>query len=445
MAAKPVKISFVADESDLTKSLAKAGGDLDGFAANAKSAGDKAEASLAGVGDKADAVGSASSQAAGGIGDLGGALSLMPGPLGAVGAGMEAAAPAIMGVTGAADLLNLATTKFPALAKAQAIATNVVAGAQKALNAVMAGNPIALVVLAIVALIAIFTALYTKNEAFRDLVDKVFSKFKALIGEAVDAMGSFLGVVRDKLNGAQEKFGAMRDAVGNVVATVREKLQAAGDKFGDLRDAARNAIGSFSGDGGGVLGKVYDIVSAITGLPGTIADKAAGAFGPLREAAAGAIGSFSGAGGGVLGQLHNIVSTLTGLGSTIASKAAGMWDGIGSSFKGVINNMIGWWNALSFSVDIPNAIPGLPNSFTISTPNIPYLADGGIVTRATLAVIGEAGPEAVVPLDRLAAVGGGGDVTFNLNGTFVGSSREQVGRWLADALGAYYGSGGARA
>ena len=46
--------------------------------------------------------------------------------------------------------------------------------------------------------------------------------------------------------------------------------------------------------------------------------------------------------------------------------------------------------------------------------NIPGLADGGIVTGPTLAMIGEAGPEAVVPLDRMRGFGGG--VTVNING-----------------------------
>ena len=416
--AKPVKISFVSDGTDLAKGLAKAGGDLDGFAADAQAAGSKAEASLAGVGDKADAVGSATSQAAGGLGDLGGALSLMPGPLGAVGTGMEALAPAVMGVTGAADLLNLATTKFPALAKAQTVATNVLAGAQRALNAVMAGNPIALVVLAIVALIAIFAVLYQKNEGFRELVNKVFGALKDRVTEAVAKVGDFL-------------------------SAVREKLGAAGDKFGDLRDAARNAIGSYSDGGGGVLGKVYGIVTAVTSLPGTIREAASGAFGPIREAAVNAIGSYSADGGGVLGKLHSVVSTITGLGSTIREKAAGMWDGIGASFKGVINNMISWWNDLSFSVDIPDKIPGLPDSFTISTPNIPMLADGGVVNRATLAVIGEDGPEAVIPLDRLGGLGGGNVYYIDVR-VPVGASPQDVGREIRRYIDAFERSGGRR-
>jgi phage-related minor tail protein len=42
------------------------------------------------------------------------------------------------------------------------------------------------------------------------------------------------------------------------------------------------------------------------------------------------------------------------------------------------------------------------------------LAEGGIVTGPTLAMIGERGPEAVVPLDRYR--GGGGDITIHVNG-----------------------------
>ncbi len=39
---------------------------------------------------------------------------------------------------------------------------------------------------------------------------------------------------------------------------------------------------------------------------------------------------------------------------------------------------------------------------------IPALAEGGIVRKPTLAIVGESGPEAVVPLDRINELGGGG-------------------------------------
>lgn len=45
---------------------------------------------------------------------------------------------------------------------------------------------------------------------------------------------------------------------------------------------------------------------------------------------------------------------------------------------------------------------------------VPMMANGGIVTGPTFALIGERGPEAVVPLDKLGSMGGG--VTINVNG-----------------------------
>jgi hypothetical protein len=45
------------------------------------------------------------------------------------------------------------------------------------------------------------------------------------------------------------------------------------------------------------------------------------------------------------------------------------------------------------------------------------MADGGVVTKATTITAGEAGPEAIIPLDRLGEFGGGGGgVTINVNG-----------------------------
>jgi len=44
------------------------------------------------------------------------------------------------------------------------------------------------------------------------------------------------------------------------------------------------------------------------------------------------------------------------------------------------------------------------------------LAHGGIVTRPTIALIGEAGPEAVIPLDKLSGMGGAGMIVDAING-----------------------------
>ena len=88
-------------------------------------------------------------------------------------------------------------------------------------------------------------------------------------------------------------------------------------------------------------------------------------------------------------------------------------------FKTIFNGIASVWNntigKLSFKV--PGWVPGLGGK-GFDVPNIPMLAAGGIVTAPTLAMIGEAGPEAVVPLSRAGefGMGGGNNVTINVNG-----------------------------
>lgn len=89
----------------------------------------------------------------------------------------------------------------------------------------------------------------------------------------------------------------------------------------------------------------------------------------------------------------------------IKNAVANIWDGLITVLKtplnwiiDAINTVIGGLNKIRFS--IPSWVPGLGGkSFGINIPTIPQLATGGIVTRPTLAMIGEAGPEAVVPLN----------------------------------------------
>jgi hypothetical protein len=55
--------------------------------------------------------------------------------------------------------------------------------------------------------------------------------------------------------------------------------------------------------------------------------------------------------------------------------------------------------------------------------SIAYLAEGGIVTGPTLGVIGESGPEAVIPLDRAGGLlGGGQTIIIELDGQVLATS-----------------------
>jgi hypothetical protein len=63
-------------------------------------------------------------------------------------------------------------------------------------------------------------------------------------------------------------------------------------------------------------------------------------------------------------------------------------------------------------------------------------ANGGIVTSPTLGLVGEAGPEAIIPLSRAGNSGVGNTYTINVNAG-MGTQGAEVGRQIVDALKAY--------
>lgn len=77
--------------------------------------------------------------------------------------------------------------------------------------------------------------------------------------------------------------------------------------------------------------------------------------------------------------------------------------------------------------------------FDLGGINIPGFGDGGIVKSATLAVVGEKGPEAIIPLSQLGNMGGGG-VTVNVTGGLATSA--EIGQAVVNAIRAYNRSAG---
>ena len=90
--------------------------------------------------------------------------------------------------------------------------------------------------------------------------------------------------------------------------------------------------------------------------------------------------------------------------------------------KGEINGLISLVNTAIKAIDaihvtLPSFLGGGTIGFNI--PTIPMLAEGGIVTSPTLAMIGEAGSEAVIPLSKMGGMGGGINVVVNVQGSVV--------------------------
>lgn len=113
-----------------------------------------------------------------------------------------------------------------------------------------------------------------------------------------------------------------------------------------------------------------------------------------------------------------IRDSLLGIWSYIRSLSGIIWNAMFELGRGMVNSFIRAWNSLDvrMSIQIPSWVPVVGGKgWTISDliPDIPYLADGGIVNSPTLAMIGEAGPEAVVPLSGNNAMGRQYSITVN--------------------------------
>ena len=129
--------------------------------------------------------------------------------------------------------------------------------------------------------------------------------------------------------------------------------------------------------------------------------------------------------------------------NAIVNTVIGFFAGMVNAAIGAVNAIISAYNSIPLLPDIPKAptvpVPQLGGQapLAVVAKKIPRLAEGGIVSSPTLALIGEAGPEAVVPLDRMNT---GGGVTVNVTGGLATSA--EIGQAVVNALRAYSRSAG---
>lgn len=117
----------------------------------------------------------------------------------------------------------------------------------------------------------------------------------------------------------------------------------------------------------------------------------------------------------------------------LAAIGHGMWDFIKEAFRSAIDWIISAWNSLEFKIPGFHAGPVHFGGFTLGVPDIPMLAHGGVVTRPTMLIAGEAGPEAIIPLGRAMP---SASQPVQVNVTFSGVVGDPVaaGRQIVDVL-----------
>jgi hypothetical protein len=129
---------------------------------------------------------------------------------------------------------------------------------------------------------------------------------------------------------------------------------------------------------------------------------------------------------------------------TVVNVIIGVFETWANAWIKVINTIIKGYNALPLLPDIGyigeisiGRIGG-QSSNPSRTMDIPRFADGGIVTQPMLGLVGEAGPEAIIPLSQYNR--GGGDIHININGGLATSA--EIGQAVLNSLRAYSRSAG---
>jgi phage-related protein len=231
--------------------------------------------------------------------------------------------------------------------------------AQRLLNLTMMLNPIGLVVLAIVALVAVFVIAWKKSETFRNIVKGALGAVRAAFMWLVDGFGK----AWKALSGAWSRFtGWVSGWKTSVTNRVKSLFAQIGAAFSAAWTAVSGAWGRFT--------------SWVSGWKTSITNRIFSLFSQIGSAFSSAWTTVSGAWGRFTGWVG-------GWKSALSNKFSGMFGGLWGAFRSAINSIVDAWNRLEFR--LPGFDPPGPGSFpgiTIGTPNLPRFHQGGIMPGA---------------------------------------------------------------
>ena len=266
---------------------------------------------------------------------------------------------------------------------------------------------------------------------------------------------------------ATKRASAALEKMNNKLTAARDKLQAAKDAFASFRDGVRDSINGLlnfgeaaSGGTGTFLKNLRAQAAGIVAFAGKIQQLIK--MGLSETAIQQVLAAGAEAGGKIADELiKGGASAITETNALVksvdtAAKALGaaganafykagvtqgqaMVDGIIAAIKKAGFRIVGGFAALP--KDLQKALDsGKLSKKQVGELNdilsgVPKLAAGGIVNKPTLAMIGEAGPEAVIPLrGRNAGMGATYNITVNAG---IGTNGSQVGREIVDAIKKY--------
>lgn len=255
--------------------------------------------------------------------------------------------------------------------------------------------------------------------ALSDLLPKLgelWATWQPVLADLGLQFGTIIGKVLEVWNKLQPAFQSFADFLAPLVDNMVVGLQTA---FGVISGVLDTFIALLNGDFTGAW-------NAITGVVQTVVNGVVTAIGNLLQ---------------FLGAVVDGVTTIArNIGNALLNGISSGFNTLWGVARSAVNKIIDALNAINsfgwerqgFEINTPlgSAFVGFDAGSFQLWPDIPHLAKGGIVNRPTLALIGESGPEAVVPL------GGGGmgsNYTINVH-VAPGGDLVQAGRQIVDAI-----------
>jgi phage-related protein len=210
-------------------------------------------------------------------------------------------------------------------------------------------SPVGLVILAITALTAAFFL-------FRDEIDLAVNKAKEVVGTALEGIRTF--------------FSELPDKIGSHLSEAFSKIS----NWGLEMVSKAASIG---------LEVVKNIINVISTLPGKVFEWLTAVFRKMKDTYSSARDAAKGFGQAILDSVVDIVKGLPGR----------VWDFMTSAIDKVRQGITRIKDRITdfFSGSGGGAV----------TIKVPAYATGGIVEKPTIALVGESGPEAIVPLDKI--------------------------------------------
>ena len=294
------------------------------------------------------------------------------------------------------------------------------------LNAALLASPITWIIVGIMALVAGFVILWNECEGFRNFWIKLWDKIKNAVSVFIDW--------------CKDAWQAIKTAISNAISWIKEKILVPISNFyikwikppvdkcieiitkmveiiinlyvglfnllvdkiikpiaewvsktvNNIKDWIKGAVDTVKGWFSDLWSKIKEIFSPVANFFKDVWNKA---YNAVKTVFSPIVDFF----GGIWDKIKSKFSKLgTSIGDAISSAVKSGINGVISLIERTINKAISLING---AIKLINLLPGV-NVGYVKKLSMPRLAQGGIVDSATIAMIGEQGKEAVVPLEN---------------------------------------------